>query len=84
MTVANFVTNPYAEESQTRNPPKGTPPPPLPEDMVEIMNALKSLFPTNCTFANYRIDIKTVSSDTGVIFIAPVPVCIIEKNWKGT
>jgi hypothetical protein len=84
MTVANFVTNPYAEESQTRNPETGTPEPPLPENLEDVMEALKSLFPTNCTFANYRIDIKTISADTGVIFIAPVPVCIIEKNWKGS
>jgi hypothetical protein len=84
LTVANFVTNPYAEESQTRNPETGTPTPPLPEDMDDVMEALKSLFPSNCTFANYRIDIKTISADTGVIFIAPVPVCIIEKNWKGS
>ncbi len=83
MTVANFVTNPYAEESQTRTPSPGPPPPPLPEDLEDVMDALKKLFPTNCSFANYRIDIKTISADTGIVFIAPVPVCIIEKNWKG-
>ena len=83
MTVANFVTNPYAEQSQTRNPETTDPSPPLPPDLQDVMEALKSLFPTNCTFANYHIAIKTISADTGVIFIAPVPVCIIEKNWRG-
>ena len=47
------------------------------------MEILKSLFPENCKFvANYRMDIKTVRSDTGVEHIAPVPICIIESNWK--
>jgi hypothetical protein len=46
------------------------------------MNKLKTLFPRNCKFANYRIDIKTIAADTGVYLIAPVPICIIEKNWK--
>ncbi len=85
MAVANFVTNPYTEQSQTRTPVpggEGSPAPPLPEDLAHVMEALKGLFPSNCRFANYRIDIKTISADTGVIFIAPVPVCIIEKNWK--
>jgi len=46
------------------------------------MEELKTLFPNECRFANYRIDIKTIASDTGVVFIAPVPVCLMERNWK--
>jgi len=54
----------------------------LPPALSNVMNTLKQLFPRNCRFGNYRIDIKAISGDTGVIFIAPVPICIVEKNWK--
>ena len=29
-----------------------------------------------------RLDIKAIAGDTGTVFIAPVPVCIVPKNWK--
>ncbi len=50
--------------------------------LINVMNTLKALFPRNCKFGNFRIDIKAHATNTGVIFVAPVPVCIIEKNWK--
>ncbi len=88
--VSTFVTNPYTEQGQTRNPedtghdaddfgPVGSD---EAQRLLGVMESLKSLFPGNCKFSNYRIDIKTISADTGVVFIAPVPICIIEKNWK--
>jgi hypothetical protein len=83
-----FVTPPYTEQSQTKNPSPTNPSPPgttadqLTPQLTSVMKALKSLFPKNCRFGNYRIDIKAISGDTGVIFIAPVPICIVEKNWK--
>lgn len=83
--VSNFVTNPYIEQGATKNPSgSGTGPnaDQLTATLSNVMEELKKLFPKNCRFANYRLDIKTISSDTGVVFIAPVPVCIVEKNWK--
>jgi Neisseria PilC beta-propeller domain len=83
-----FVTPPYTEQAQTKNPSPGTAPAPgtnadqLTTQLTSVMNNLKQLFPKNCRFGNYRIDIKSISGDTGVIFIAPVPICIVEKNWK--
>ena len=86
--LANFVTNPFAEPGATKraagtgsgsdqhNADELTP------RLTQIMNGLKALFPANCKFANYRIDIKTIAADTSLEFIAPVPVCIIERNWK--
>jgi Tfp pilus tip-associated adhesin PilY1 len=86
LAVSDFVTNPYTEQSSTKNPattqPTGTNADQLTASLTQVMNELKKLFPQNCKFTNYRLDIKTISSDTGVVFIAPVPVCIIEKNWK--
>lgn len=84
--VSNFVTNPYVEQGPTKNllSDSGTTPTAdqLTTGLKQVMSELKKLFPQNCKFTNYRLDIKTISSDTGVVFIAPVPVCIIEKNWK--
>ena len=81
-----FATEPFTEPGQSKNPVtdvEGTF-----DDLElgiflqEVMDELKTLFPASCKFGNYRIDVKTVLSDTRVSFIAPVPVCIIEKNWK--
>lgn len=85
--VSTFVTAPYTEQAQTKNPSAsggGTTSnaDQLTAPLLSVMNTLKQLFPANCRFGNSRIDIKTITGDTGVIFIAPVPVCIIEKNWK--
>ena len=83
--VHTFVTNPYTEQGQTKNPAApggGTTADDLDERLTNVMESLKQLFPANCKFANYRVDIKTINADTGVVFIAPVPVCIVEKNWR--
>ena len=84
-TIADFVTEPYVEPSATKNPENtggGQTADDLTADHIAIMEELKKLFPSNCKFANYRLDIKTLSSDTGIHLIAPIPICIVEKNWK--
>jgi len=85
--IADFVTDPYTEQGLTKNPVLSTTRPnadqfPTGSHLADVLKQLQTLFPANCKFGNYRIDVKTLSSDTGVIFIAPVPVCIVEKNWK--
>jgi hypothetical protein len=86
--VSTFVTNPFAEPGQTRNTGEdddedsGSNADVLTEDLIKVMDSLKALFPRQCKFANYRVDIKTIAADTSLQFIAPVPVCIIERNWK--
>ncbi len=84
-TVEGFVTDPYTEQSTTKNVDSdggGDSGEGLTDDLLEVMETLKGLFPDNCRFSSLRIDIKTVQADTGVFFIAPVPVCLVEKNWK--
>ena len=77
-----FVTEPFIEQGQTRNL-DGSDAQPLDDRMLGVMEALKELYPPNCRFAEgYRFDIKTVRSDTGMVHIAPLPVCIRETNWK--
>ncbi len=79
----NFVTNPFTEQSQTKNASasdqQGQQ---LTSDQQELFDKLKTLFPQNCKFSNFRVDIKTVRADTKLVLIAPVPVCIVQKNWK--
>jgi hypothetical protein len=38
--------------------------------------------PPYCKFAAYTMDLKTIRSDTGVVCIAPIPICIAPRNWK--
>jgi len=82
--VSSLATEAYIERGQTKNPAKEgeTTSDALSANLERVMDELKRLFPENCKFANYRIDIKTISANTGVVHIAPVPVCIIEKNWR--
>ncbi len=79
--VADFVTNPYSELGQTKNIGDGSEGG-LTLNQLEVMEALKELFPDDCKFANYRIDVRTIAADTSIQHIASVPVCMIERNWK--
>jgi hypothetical protein len=59
------------------------PPPPLSAELLQIQEELKGLFPSNCKFPpGYNIGVKTRVTDTGIEFIAPVPICVIEKNFR--
>ena len=78
----SLVSEPFIEQHQTANA-EAELEPELSDRLLDVMEILKSLFPENCKFvANYRLDIKTIRSDTGVEHIAPVPICIIQSNWK--
>ena len=82
--VANFVTNPFTEQRQTKNETDGIAVKEICDDPTKnaIMESLKTLFPPTCKFGNYMVDIKTIASDTSLVCIAPVPVCLVTKNWK--
>lgn len=80
--VPHFVTNPFAEQGQTKNESGGVEEICEDETKMAIMESLKTLFPPTCKFSNYRVDIKTIAADTSLVCIAPVPVCMIQKNWK--
>ncbi|HYO13618.1 MAG TPA: PilC/PilY family type IV pilus protein [Thermoanaerobaculia bacterium] len=97
MIVSQFVTNPFTEQGLTKNdfsgggdPHDPNPPPPPPtreelcedETMLRLKQQLQTLFPSNCKFSNQTVNIKTISAKTSLLCIAPVPVCVIEKNWK--
>lgn len=87
MVVNDFVTSPFTEQAQTKNPPPSETDretaDQLTAELQAVMKELQRLFPSRCRFNDgYRIDIKARSSDTGMIFIAPVPVCVIEKDFR--
>jgi hypothetical protein len=81
--VSDIVTNPYVE-------PGGMPGDDDDDDgggnpcagQLALTRKLMQLFPSSCKFANRTENIMTQRADTGVQCIAPVPVCIDQKNWK--
>ena len=83
--IDDLPTSPYTEAGVTKNPAPqgGNVEPGIPPELEPVMDALKKLFPKECKFANYTINVKTRRADTGIEFIAPVPICFVQKNWKG-
>lgn len=90
LTVSQFVTSPFTEQGLTKNVSSGSGPggSTAPQEICDtptqqrLKESLKRLFPVNCKFSNQTVDIKTISADTRLLCIAPIPVCTIEKNWK--
>ena len=83
--IGQFVTQPFTEPGQSHNTAAstgGATADDLSADDIRVMNIIKGLFPADCRFSNFRIDVKTIASDTSVQRIAAVPQCIIQKNWK--
>jgi hypothetical protein len=78
-----FTTQPYTEQSATKNASTpGTNSDEITESLALIEHELQSTLPSTCRFANYTLNLKTIRSDTGVVFIAPIPICIEPTNWK--
>ncbi len=83
MIPAGFVSTPFAEVGQTKNPDAGgSTSDDLPDNLQNVLGEIRKLFPSNCRFANYTINIKAVRDDTGIEFLAAVPVCTFETNWR--
>jgi len=84
-TSPTFTSQPYVESSATKNAPTSSTTANADTwtaALAEINADLRKLYPPNARFANYTLDIKTIRSDTGIVFIAPVPVAIEPHNWK--
>ena len=77
-----LVSQPFVEQAQTANPGEQPLTAEELEDLESIMEEIKGLFPPNCRFTNARLDVQMVSQDTGLVRVAPIPVCIIQKNWR--
>ena len=81
---SGFLSTPFAEVGQTKNPDAGGDPTAddIPDNLSQVIGEIKKLFPSNCRFANYTVNIKAVRDDTGIEFLAAVPVCTFETNWR--
>jgi hypothetical protein len=80
-----FLSSPFVETGQTKNPGsdgEGPTADDIPDDLVSVMNEIRKLFPDDCKFANYTINIKAVRDDTGIQFLAAIPICTVETNWR--
>lgn len=90
VSVPDLVTRPWVEPGETHDElPAGNPPPPPADgicdsdELQQVTQTLKdTIFPAECDFANYTLNIMTIRSETGVECVAPVPLCIIRRNWK--
>jgi hypothetical protein len=93
LEVTGFVTEPFANESGPTHL-EGTDEPPPPDDgndgcggpltdaqrkaMLEIMD----LFPPSCNFSSQSVPVQFLTDEMECETIVPVPICVIEKNWK--
>jgi hypothetical protein len=84
--VPQFTTPPFVEQSATANPEGGSSGDQhadyITESLALIRDELKSLQSSRCRYANYTQNIKTIRSDTGLVFVAPIPLCIDPTSWK--
>jgi hypothetical protein len=80
-----FLSSPFVETGQTKNPDADDDGPTaddIPDDLISVMGEIRKLFPDDCKFANYTINIKAVRDDTGIQFLAAIPICTVETNWR--
>jgi hypothetical protein len=84
--ISQFTTPPFVEQSATANPEGGggstTHADFVTESLAVIREELKTLQSARCRYANYTQNIKTIRSDTGVVFVAPIPLCMDPISWK--
>jgi hypothetical protein len=93
LVVPKFVTNPYVEQGSTKGSGSSggsgsggsgsgsnseQPDPTL----DAVTQQLKSLLAPQCKFGNVHLSVSTITSETGHVSIARVPVCTILHNWK--
>ncbi|MFQ5349619.1 MAG: pilus assembly protein, partial [Thermoanaerobaculia bacterium] len=84
-----FLSAPFVETGATTNPEEACSGPNcagtdavVPDNLDALMKELRGLLPPQCRFANYTINIKAVRDDTGIEFLAAIPVCTVRTNWR--
>jgi len=91
MEIADFVTNPFVEQTQTQNasttpPPAGGPPTAdqctTEPRLANIVNFLKSIGPSNARYGNYFLRLGQRESTRGIFYPACVPIGVVQANWK--
>ena len=89
LVEGGFLSAPFVETGTTTNPEEACTGPDcigtdavVPANLDALIKELKSLLPPQCRFANYTINIKAVRDDTGIEFLAAIPVCTVRNNWR--
>ena len=55
---------------------------PFDSSRIEAIRAtLTSLFPADCRFGNFSLNVGVTLSNTSMLPVASVPVCVARKNW---
>ena len=81
--VPVVASPPTVDRGQTKNPANPAASlENLTSEQLEIMQKLKGIFPKACKFGNYYWNVYSMGSDTRVVGIAAIPICITEQNWK--
>ena len=87
--VGDFVTQPFVDSGGTaRGKPDDPTKPPddggaCDEDELQaIRTSLMSQLPAECNFAQYSINVMTLQSQSGLECVVPIPVCVVQRNWK--
>ena len=82
--VADLTTSFYVEQTQTGNPAEaGSTYGEITAEERDIMENVKKFMPTNCTYPpGYGVRINTRTSRGGIEGIAPIPLCVIESDFK--
>jgi hypothetical protein len=84
MLVPEFVTNPFVDQGTTKNVVTDTGArisDVIDDSLRAVMESIKGLMPDDCRFSAHTQNLKTIRSDTGVVFIAPIPTCIVQHGW---
>ncbi len=80
-TAEPVFSNPFTETSATNTSGQSSATD-LTQDLIRIRDQLRALAPSNCRWTDKTENILAVKADSGVEFIAPVPICVITNNWK--
>ena len=87
--VSDFVTSPFVESDGGSGDLPANPADPASTsqacdetELQAIRTSLMSKMPPECNFAQYSVNVMTLQSHSGVECIVPIPVCVVQRNWK--
>jgi hypothetical protein len=93
ISVGDFTTSPYVDQTATKNPlPDGDPTrdtesvldPRQQALQAAIRDALKRYFPEGCRYNDgYSLTVNASRSDTGFVRYATIPVAMCPSDWRG-
>jgi hypothetical protein len=49
--------------------------------MLQIRSNLMDLFPPDCKFGSFNLSVSVALSNTSVMSVASIPICVARKNW---